>query len=97
MSRAISGFAPDAVTAAANLKFALICFGDELAEREGYAQHDGIDAIHFYIVERYRWLPKDVRAMSDDDLQFLMREAMQEWTLPEDARGMAQLPNPPDA
>ena len=69
----------------AELKYLLICFGDHLAKREGYKTHKGIDAIHFYLVKTYSWLPSVVKGISDDDLQFLLREEMQCSKVPKDA------------
>ena len=61
-------------------------FGDHIAEREGYAKHSGLDALHFYLIAKYGWLPAQVRGLSQDDLQFLFAEEMKGWSLPEDAR-----------
>lgn len=69
----------------AELKYMIICFGDHLAKREGYKAHSGIDAVHFYLVKAYGWLPSVVKGISDDDLQFLLREEMQCWKAPKDA------------
>jgi hypothetical protein len=33
------------------------CFGDYLAKREGYKSLDGIDAIHYYLIQKYSWMP----------------------------------------
>jgi hypothetical protein len=69
----------------ADLKYHLICFGDHLAEREGYKEHKGIDALHYYLVQKHNWLPQVVRSMNDDDLRFLLDEDISGWTLPEEA------------
>jgi hypothetical protein len=63
-------------------------FGDELAKRYGYKAHEGMDAIHYYLVEKYKWLPGHVRSLSDDDLLFLLEEEMDGWALPADLRGL---------
>jgi hypothetical protein len=60
----------------------LEAFGEFLAEREGYKSHDRLDAIHWYLIEKYHWKPSEVRAFNSDDLLFLMAEEMAGWTLP---------------
>ena len=69
------------------LHFHLELFGDELANREKYKEHHGIDAIYWYLIERYKWTPATVKALNTDDLRFLMAEEMSGWTLPVEARG----------
>lgn len=61
-------------------------FGRHIAEREGYNRHDGLDAVHFYLVQKYNWLPSIVRSLSTEDLHFLLEEEMHGWTVPVDAR-----------
>lgn len=72
--------------AKSNLNYLLEVFGDDLARREGYRDINGIEAIHLYLVNKHHWLPRDVRAMSYDDLQFALHTEMQGWTPPPDAR-----------
>jgi hypothetical protein len=60
----------------------LEAFGDSLAEREGYKVHDRMDAIHWFLVEKYHWKLSDVRSLNGEDLRFLMAEEMAGWTLP---------------
>lgn len=67
-------------------KYILICFGDEIAKRQEYIKHRGLDALHFYLIEKYHWLPCHVMSLSDNDLKFLFSEEMQGWHLPEDAK-----------
>ena len=67
------------------LDYCLCVFGDVLAKREGYAGLDGIDAIHFYLIHKFAWLPRDVRSMSYDDLRFVLSEELTGWTLPPEA------------
>lgn len=69
-----------------NLDYALAVFGDHLAEREGYKELDGIEAVYFYLVHKFNWIPSQVRAMSLEDIQFVLSEEMSGWQLPEDAR-----------
>lgn len=66
-------------------RYILMCFGDEIAKRQEYLKHKGLDALHFYLVEKYHWLPCHVKSLSDNDLKFLFVEEMQGWHLSEDA------------
>jgi hypothetical protein len=49
-------------------------FGHRLAKREGYREHKGMDALHFFLIQKYHWLPSQVRPLSLDDLEFLFEE-----------------------
>ena len=64
------------------LAYHLELFGDHLAAREGYQEHDGLDAIHFYLIQKHHWLPSVVRSMSSEDLRFVLSEEMSGWTVP---------------
>ena len=64
----------------------LAVFGDALAEREGYKEHRGMDAIHYYLVQKYSWPLSQVRGMSIQDTLFLLEEEMHGWSLPKEAR-----------
>ncbi|MBU1393024.1 MAG: hypothetical protein KKH71_18495 [Gammaproteobacteria bacterium] len=66
--------------------YSLDVFGDELAEREKYKGVTGIDAVHLYICLKFCWKPSDVRAMTEQDLRFLLTQEMHNWTLPKEAR-----------
>jgi hypothetical protein len=68
------------------MNYNLECFGDFLAEREGYQVHEGMDAILFYLVKTYGWLPAQVKSMSLEDLRFMLDEEMHGWVLPKSAR-----------
>lgn len=72
--------------AEADTNYALTVFGDHIAKREGYKEVDGLEAVHLYLVKKHHWLPSQVRAMSFDDLQFVLTEEMSGWTLPKAAR-----------
>jgi len=65
--------------------YSLDCFGDYVAKREGYKTLEGIEALHYYLVQKYHWLPSQVKALNIDDLEFLFSEEKEGWTLPEDA------------
>ena len=73
-------------TAEGNLTYFLDVFGDTIAEREGYKSVHGIDAVHLYVIHKFKWLPRDVRSMSPEDLRFVLSEEMHGWTAPVDAR-----------
>lgn len=69
-----------------NLAYYIELFGNFLAEREGYKELDGMEAIYFYLVHKFHWMPKDVRSMSFDDLRFVLSEEMVNWTAPPESR-----------
>jgi hypothetical protein len=69
-----------------DLNYSLDVFGDTLAKREGYKDLDGIEAIHFYLIHKFGWLPRDVRAMTFDDIRLVLSQEMHGWTLPPAAR-----------
>ncbi|MDG2897900.1 hypothetical protein P7M61_26055, partial [Vibrio parahaemolyticus] len=68
-----------------DLAFSLDVFGDFLAEREGYKSLDGMDAVYFYLVHKFHWLPSVVKSMTVDDLRFVLSEEMHGWVMPKDA------------
>ena len=72
--------------AKAGLAYSLAVFGDELAKAQQYKEHKGIDAIHFYLIEKFNWLPSVVRSMTTDDMRFCLAEEMSGWVLPPNAR-----------
>lgn len=73
-------------TAQGGLAYMLDVFGDTLAKREGYKSLQGMDAIHFYLVHKFRWLPREVRSMSAEDIRFVLAEEMDGWSAPKAAR-----------
>ena len=72
----------DLHTTKGNLNYLLEVFGDELAKRQKYKSRDGMEAIWFYLVEKYHWLPSTVRAMHPEDIRFLLDDEMHGWTAP---------------
>jgi hypothetical protein len=64
----------------------LAVFGDFIAKREGYKEHKELDAVYFYLVQKYSWPLSQVRGMSIEDIRFLLEEEMNGWSLPEEAR-----------
>ena len=75
----------DLCVSSGKLNYHLHRFGEHIAKREKYKRHTGIDAIHFYLIQKHHWLPFQVRSMSDEDLRFVLTEEMHGWTLPKDA------------
>lgn len=73
-----------------DLSYALAVFGDTIAKREKYKSSDlnGIEAVYFYLIHKFGWLPRDVRSMSFEDIRFVLSEELNGWTLPKDARGI---------
>jgi hypothetical protein len=69
-----------------DVMYSIDCFGDYLAKREGYKNLDGIDAVHYYLIQKYKWFPSQVRALNVEDLEFLLKEEMHGWTFPAEAR-----------
>ena len=59
---------------------------DHLAKREKYKGLRDMDAVHYYIITKFKWLPRDVRSMSYDDLRLVLTEEMEGWVAPEEAR-----------
>lgn len=45
--------------------------GDTIAEDQGYEDLRGMDAIHRYLIDKYHWLPHQVRSLSVEDLGLL--------------------------
>lgn len=70
------------------LNYSLVVFGDAIAKREKYKDPglDGIDAVHYYLIHKFGWLPRDVRSMTFEDIRFVLSEEMHGWSLPKDAR-----------
>lgn len=72
--------------AVGNLDYSLAVFGDTLAKREKYKDLDGMEAIHYYLIQKHHWLPRDVRAMTADDIRLVLSQDMAGWVLPKGAR-----------
>ncbi|HHX8360953.1 TPA: hypothetical protein ACVOZA_000009 [Vibrio alginolyticus] len=68
-----------------DLAFSLDVFGDFLAEREGYKSLSGMDAVYFYLVHKFHWLPSVVKSMTVDDLRFILSEEINGWDMPKNA------------
>ena len=65
-----------------DLAYLLEVFGDTLAQQQGYKDIDGMEAIYLYLIRTHHWLPRDVRAMNQEDLRLALHQEMQDWTLP---------------
>lgn len=63
--------------AQAGIQHLIDMFGDRLAKERGYAHH-GIEAVWFYLVEKYHWPPATVRALNTDDLHFLLANELRD-------------------
>ena len=61
-------------------------FGDTLAQREKYKEHRDIDAIHYYLCQKFKWTPAVVRSLNPEEMNFLLKEEMHGWTVPKEAR-----------
>jgi hypothetical protein len=50
--------------------------GDAIREKEGYKNPELIDinAIYYYLIQKYHWLPNQVRDMSLEDLKLVLAE-----------------------
>lgn len=69
----------------ADMAYLLDVFGDTLAVREGYKAHSGIEAVQFYLAWKLGWTPAVVKALSADDMSFLMAEELAGWKCPPEA------------
>jgi hypothetical protein len=45
-----------------------------------------MEAIHFYLVNKFAWLPKEVMAMTTEHIRFVLCQELEGWTLPPAAR-----------
>lgn len=70
------------------LSFSLDIFGDEIAKREGYKELHGMEAVYFYLVHKFNWLPSVVRGMSFEDIRFVLTEELSGFVLPKEARDL---------
>lgn len=60
------------LVANANLLATIAAEGDQIAKANGYSGLSGLDAVHRFLIDKYHWLPSDVRMLSVDDLQLLL-------------------------
>jgi len=52
----------------------LAAIGDAIAEKFSFKDHFGVDAVRYYLMDRYAWPPAMVRAMNIEDLLFAVSE-----------------------
>ncbi len=64
----------------------LYAFGNELAKRHGYRSVKGMDAVHYYLIQKHNWTPQQLRDMPYDDIRLALSEEMHGWTLPKELR-----------
>jgi hypothetical protein len=74
----------------AHLNYYLDLFGDHIAEREGYRSLSGMNAVHFYIIHTFRWLPKDVKSMSLEDVRLVLTQEMDEYHAESNKKSIAE-------
>ncbi len=67
----------------AEIQHLIDCFGDHLAQKHKYDRW-GLEAVWFYLVERYHWTPAIVRAPNTDDVDFPLHDEMNGWKAPND-------------
>ena len=72
--------------AVGGLNYHLEVFGDVLAKRERYKGIDGMEAIHFYLIHKFGWLPNDVISMHPDQIRLVLSQELQGFVLPAEAR-----------
>jgi len=72
--------------AESDIMYSIECFGDYLANREGYKEVYGIESVYYYLIQKYKWLPAQVRALNIEDLHLLLTEEMHGWTFPAEAK-----------
>ena len=65
--------------------YCLAVYGDCLAKEMRYKEHTDMDAIHYYLVDKYKWTLAQVKSMSYEDILFVLAEKMSGWVLPKDA------------
>ena len=51
--------------------------GNQLAEKKGYPC-EKIEALHYHLIQKHNWLPRDVRSMSTDDLRLALASELKE-------------------
>lgn len=70
----------------ARIGYTLAIFGDHLAAQQGYEKHTGLDAVHYFLMEKHHWTRGQILAMTHADVLFAMSEEFDLWTMPDDAR-----------
>ncbi|QLG93292.1 hypothetical protein HZF02_15560 [Pseudomonas yamanorum] len=68
------------------IAYGLAVYGDHIAKREKYKSVEGMDAVRFYLIHKFKWVPSQVRGMSYEDMSFVLQEEMAGFTYPKEAR-----------
>lgn len=71
------------IQAEADLAYVLTRFGDKLSEDEGYSDVNGMEAVWLYLIRTHHWTPATVRAMTPEDMRFVLEVEMQGFTIDE--------------
>jgi hypothetical protein len=58
----------------AELKLSIAKLGDTIAKNEGYKDLIGLDAVYRFLIDKYHWLPEQVRSLSVEDLNMLLSD-----------------------
>ncbi|MBN1930788.1 MAG: hypothetical protein JW786_04175 [Desulfobacterales bacterium] len=57
--------------------------GDHIAKKEGYIGLKGVEAVYRYIIDKYNWLPEQVRGLGNEDVSMLLagyeEKGMTDW------------------
>lgn len=54
------------------MKSVFSMLGDTIAQDMGYEDLRGMDAVYRYLIDKYHWLPHQVRSLSVEDLSLLL-------------------------
>jgi len=71
--------------AEADLAYLLELFGDHLSKKEGYGDLNGFDAVRYYLMQKHHWLPRDLAALSHNEMRFALHAEMKDWKAPQAA------------
>jgi len=57
--------------------------GDHIAQKEGYVGLKGTEGVYRYLIDKYSWLPEQVRKLATDDIKILLagyeEKGMTDW------------------
>ncbi len=54
------------------LRAKFLNLGDQIAKDHAYRHLDGLKAIHRYLIDKYRWLPREVEALTMEEIDLLL-------------------------
>ena len=69
---------------AGHLNYFLDVFGDHNCATRRLWGLSGMESIHFYLIYKFGWLPRDVKSMSLEDVRFVLSQEMDGWKAPEE-------------